>query len=53
MDDELSDAELKDELYKLQLEIESLEEVKSSHQGFKFLRTATTKDMFEDAMIEL
>ena len=53
VDDELSDKQLKQELQKLQLEIESLEEVKSGHQGFKFLRTATTKDMFEDAMIEL
>ena len=45
--------ELQRELERLQLEIDSLEEVKSSHQGFKFLRTSTTKDVFEDALIEL
>ena len=35
------------------MEIESLEEVNSGHQGFKFFRAAMTKDVFEDALIEL
>ena len=34
-------------------EIDSLEEVTSAHQGFKFYRTLMTKDTFEDALIEL
>ena len=38
---------------KLKLEIESLEEVKTDHQGYKFYRAALTKDIFEDALIEL
>ncbi len=38
---------------KLKREIDSLEEVNSTHQGFKFYRTVMTKDTFEDALIEL
>ena len=38
---------------KLRIEIESLEEVNCTHQGFKFYRAAMTKDIFEDALIEL
>ena len=38
---------------KLKLEIESLEEVKTDDQGYKFYRAALTKDIFEDALIEL
>ena len=38
---------------KLKQEIESLEEVKASHQGFKFYRTVMTKDAFEDSLMEL
>ena len=38
---------------KLKAEIDSLEEVQSTHQGFKFYRTLMTKDTFEDALIEL
>ena len=38
---------------RLQQEIDSLEEVTSSHQGFKFYRTLMTRDTFEDALIEL
>mgnify|MGYP001571009140 FL=1 len=38
---------------KLKREIDSLEEVKSEHQGFKFYRTVMTKNAFEDALIEL
>lgn len=38
---------------KLKQEIDSLEEVNSTHQGFKFYRTVMTKDTFEDALIEL
>ena len=37
----------------LKREIDSLEEVTSAHQGFKFYRTLMTKDTFEDALIEL
>jgi len=37
----------------LEKEIDSLEEVTSGHQGFKFYRTLMTKDTFEDALIEL
>ena len=40
-------------MQKLKNEIESLEEVNSSHQGYKFYRAAMTKDIFEDALIEL
>lgn len=38
---------------KLRTEIDSLQEVNSTHQGFKFYRAAMTKDVFEDALIEL
>lgn len=38
---------------RLKAEIDSLEEVQSGHQGFKFYRTLMTKDTFEDALIEL
>ena len=41
------------EMEKLKAEIDSLEEVTSGHQGFKFYRTIMTKDTFEDALIEL
>ena len=51
--EEFDKDELKKELEKLQLEVDSLEEVKSSHQGFKLLRTSTTKDVFEEAFTEL
>ncbi len=37
----------------LKREIDSLDEVVSGHQGFKFYRTIMTKDTFEDALIEL
>ena len=47
---EIDKEKLSKELSRLQLEIDSLEEVKSSHQGFKFLRTTTSKDVFEDAL---
>ena len=40
-------------MQKLRTEIESLEEVNSTHQGYKFYRAAMTKDVFEDALIEL
>lgn len=30
-----------------------MEEINTSHQGFKLLRTVTTKEMFEDAIQEL
>ena len=46
-------SEIEKEMEKLRVEIESLEEVKSDHQGFKFYRAAMTKDIFEDALIEL
>ena len=46
-----SDIEI--EMEKLKLEIDSLEEVKTEHQGYKFYRAAMTKDIFEDALIEL
>jgi hypothetical protein len=42
-----------DEIEKLKQEIDSLEEVKCEHQGFRFYRTVMTKDTFEDALIEL
>ena len=38
---------------KLKAEIDSLEEINSTHQGFKFYRAVMTKDTFEDALIEL
>mmetsp|Transcript_8082 Transcript_8082/g.13568 ORF Transcript_8082/g.13568 Transcript_8082/m.13568 type:complete len:172 (-) Transcript_8082:212-727(-) len=41
------------EMEKLKREIDSLEEVTSGHQGFKFYRTLMTQDTFEDALIEL
>lgn len=41
------------EMEQLKREIDSLEEVTSTHQGFKFYRTIMTKDTFEDALIEL
>lgn len=50
---EISNDELQKELSSLKVEIDSLEEVNSSHQGFKFLKTVTSKDMFEDALLEL
>ena len=30
-----------------------MEDVHSQHQGYKFYRAAMTKDIFEDALIEL
>jgi hypothetical protein len=38
---------------RLRQEINSLEEVTSTHQGFKFYQTLMTRDSFEDALIEL
>eukprot|EP00347_Sterkiella_histriomuscorum_P019808 403340221 len=46
-------SEIEREMDKLKKEIDSLEEVNSTHQGFKFYRTVMTKDTFEDALIEL
>ena len=46
-------SEIEREMEKLKREIDSLEEVNSTHQGFKFYRTVMTKDTFEDALIEL
>ncbi len=46
-------SEIEKEMEKLKREIDSLEEVNSQHQGFKFYRTVMTKDTFEDALIEL
>mmetsp|Transcript_42545 Transcript_42545/g.40799 ORF Transcript_42545/g.40799 Transcript_42545/m.40799 type:complete len:180 (-) Transcript_42545:27-566(-) len=46
-------SEIEKEMERLKTEIDSLEEVKSEHQGFKFYRTVMTKDTFEDALIEL
>ena len=46
-------SQIDEEMEKLQMEINALEDVTSSHQGFKFYRTAMTKDSFEDALIEL
>ena len=40
-------------MQRLKNEIESLEEVNTEHQGYKFYRAAMTKDIFEDALIEL
>ena len=45
--------EIDKEMDKLKAEIDSLEEVNSGHQGYKFYRTLMTKDTFEDALIEL
>ena len=49
----MSQEEIERQKQKLRREIESLEEVKTHHQGFKFYRTLTVKDTFEDALIEL
>ena len=46
-------SEIEKEMDRLRTEIESLEEVKTEHQGYKFYRAAMTKDIFEDALIEL
>merc|ERR1712224_68702 len=46
-------SDIEREMERLKLEIESLEEVKTEHQGYKFYRAAMTKDIFEDALIEL
>lgn len=46
-------SEIELQMEKLKTEIESLEEVNSTHQGYKFYRAAMTKDVFEDALIEL
>ena len=46
-------ARIQDEMEQLKREIDSLEDVTSGHQGFKFYRTIMTKDTFEDALIEL
>ena len=46
-------SEIEQEMERLKNEIESLEEVKTEHQGYKFYRAAMTKDIFEDALIEL
>jgi len=46
-------SDIEEQMAKLQLEINSLEQVTSSHQGYKFYRAAMTKDIFEDALIEL
>ena len=46
-------SEIEKEMDRLKNEIESLEEVKTEHQGYKFYRAAMTKDIFEDALIEL
>ena len=46
-------SEIERQMEKLQLEIESLEEVHSTHQGYKFFRASMTRDIFEDALVEL
>ena len=46
-------SEIEKEMERLKAEIESLEEVKTEHQGYKFYRAVMTKDIFEDALIEL
>jgi hypothetical protein len=46
-------SEIEMQMEKLRTEIDSLDEVSSSHQGYKFYRAAMTKDVFEDALIEL
>ena len=48
-----SESEIEQTMKKLTHEIESLEEVNSQHQGYKFYRAAMTKDIFEDALVEL
>lgn len=50
---EQEESEIEREMARLKREIDSLEEVQSAHQGFKFYRTVMTKDTFEDALIEL
>ena len=51
--DDMEQSEIEREMEKLKIEIESLEDVKTDHQGYKFYRAAMTKDIFEDALIEL
>ena len=46
-------SEVDRQIDKLTLEIESLEEHVSEHQGFKFYKAAMTRDVFEDALTEL
>ena len=46
-------SEIEQEMERLKLEIDSLSEVQTEHQGYKFYRAAMTKDIFEDALIEL
>ena len=46
-------SEIEKEMQRLKDEIDSLEEVQTEHQGYKFYRAAMTKDIFEDALIEL
>lgn len=50
---EFGQSEIDKEMERLKREIDSLEEVQSQHQGFKFYRTVMTKDTFEDALVEL
>ena len=52
-DKNVKQKDVDDEMEQLKKEIDSLEEVTSGHQGFKFYRTIMTKDTFEDALIEL
>ena len=49
----MDQSEIEREMEKLRIEIESLEDVKTDHQGYKFYRAAMSKDIFEDALIEL
>ena len=51
--DGVEQSEIEREMEKLKIEIESLEDVKTAHQGYKFYRAAMSKDIFEDALIEL
>ena len=51
--DDMEQSEIEREMEKLKIEIESLEDVKTDHQGYKFYRAAMSKDIFEDALIEL
>ena len=53
MNDISDQCRIEREMERLKAEIDSLEEVQSSHQGFKFYRTLMTKDTFEDALIQL
>lgn len=46
-------SEIEKQMEKLRLEIDSLEEVNSTHQGYKFFRASMSKEIFEDALIEL